>query len=84
MNVTFENFAKYLSIEDMDDSYRNWHWRSFWYFCSPCLFEYQAILHLDDVEDELEHLRSVSDEKQKFSLPSGTAHIFFSEKSMNY
>ena len=70
MNTTFENFAKYLSIEEMDDSYRNWHWRSFWYFCSPCMFNYNAILHLEDVEDELKHLMSISKQNQKFSLPS--------------
>ena len=47
-NVTFAAFLKYISTFPEDESKFDWHWRSYNYFCSPCMFEVTDIIHLED------------------------------------
>ena len=50
-NVTFEAFTEYLAANPSQASY-NWHWRSFFWHCSPCQFRYNYITHLEDSVEE--------------------------------
>ena len=50
-NVTFEAFVEYLVANPSQSSY-NWHWRSFFWHCSPCHFKYNYVTHLEDSEEE--------------------------------
>ena len=64
-NVTFKAFLKYISVFDEDESKFDWHWRSYNYFCSPCMFEISDIVHLEDLDNEAKFLFD------KWKMPEG-------------
>ena len=69
-NVSFEAFVDYVSTFDEDESYFDWHWRSYTYFCSPCQFQYKYLLHLENLDAESQELFDLWKLPLGFHLPT--------------
>ena len=65
-NVTFNAFLKYISIFPEDESKFDWHWRSYNYFCSPCMFAITDIIHMENLQEESNYFFN-----EKWKLPNG-------------
>ena len=65
-NVTFQAFLKYVATFPDDELHFDWHWRSYNYFCSPCMFSILDIIHMEDLKNESDYVFN-----EKWKLPHG-------------
>ena len=49
-DVSFTSFLDYIAT--VDERFYNRHWRSSYWTCSPCQFEYEYVLHLEHAAEE--------------------------------
>lgn len=69
---TFEEFVQYLIDTDLS-LYADDHWIPYYLFCTPCLINYDVIVHFETIEQDVQLLLNLLDET--WSRPPESKHV---------
>lgn len=64
MEPTFDEFARYLADTDLS-LYADDHWIPYYLFCTPCLIDYDLIVHFETLDQDIRLLLQVLREKNQ-------------------
>ena len=82
--LTFEQFLELVAQQK--DNFKNIHWDSYWDLCSPCEFDYDLIIKLETVNDDVgqlyDYLRSINGSARLPEEPP-RKHIRIVDKNAN-
>jgi len=68
--ATFEDFVNFLVGDPQFDAYYDGHWKSFDSHCQPCLFNYDVIVKMESIEEDMQFLR------KKLKVPEMYNEVF--------
>ena len=73
---TFEDFINFILHSNQGNS-QDVHWMQYWTACSPCIYDYDAIVKLESLDSDMRYLREV------LNVPPVYNDIFLMPKKNN-